>query len=180
MGQKSSKHKPDDSPGESKQSPRKVDHLDEHSILKSLDVKSVAKVPYTEDFMLARIIEVYDGDTVTIVFLHNHSPHHPIRMKIRIKSIDAPEKRTKCQYEKDAALHVTKYATKLMLDKILYIRLESWDKYGGRMIGDVYLKDKTKPISQHLLDKGMVKAYDGGKKTEWTAAECDKIRSCKI
>jgi len=167
MGQKHSKSKS----SANIQSTSK-DSIDHRQILQDLDVNTVLKVPFSQEIMLARIIDVYDADTVTVVFLCGNVP---IRMKIRVKGIDAPEIRTKQDFEKQAALKAKQHVSDLLLNKIKYIKLDSHDKYGGRMVGDVYLNDKSECLSAYLLQRGYVKAYDGGKKSVWTKAECQKI-----
>lgn len=149
--------------------------VSEYNRLKNLDINTVAKIPFTEEFMLAKVTEVYDGDTVTVVFFYGTMP---VRMKIRVNGIDAPEKRGSPEYEKDAALHVQKEVARLTDQKILYIKLDKNDKYGGRMLGEVYLdQEKKNKLSEHLLKRGYVKPYEGKKKEPWTKEECITILS---
>jgi len=169
MGQKLSKNKPINN--------NQFDsNVDAKQILTNLDINTVPKVPFTQDYMLAKIIEVYDADTVTVVFLCDNTP---IRMKIRVKGIDAPEIRTKQDFEKQAALKAKQYVSDMLLNQIKYIKFDSHDKYGGRMIGDVFVSEKSDCLSQHLILKGYVKPYDGGKKNAWTKAECQQIINAK-
>lgn len=114
-----------------------------------------------------RVIRVLDGDTVEF-----DAPFLPIELKkvlkLRIEGVDTPEKGSlaKCEAEKykaESATRFTNYAVMAARKHQIYI--ESWDKYGGRVIGDLILDGKS--LKQQLLSQGYAKPYDGGKKTSW-------------
>lgn len=140
--------------------------------LKRKDPASVPLIPCVDRFIKAKIIDVYDGDTCKVIFRYGSKY---FKISIRIKGIDTPEMKGGSEIEKEAATRIRNYARFLLLGKIKYIRIEKWDKYGGRVVGDVFLHKKEKPFSQHLLQKNLAKAYNGEKKQVWTNAQCKNI-----
>jgi endonuclease YncB( thermonuclease family) len=83
----------------------------------------------------------YDGDTcyIDVPFL----PDSLRKMSIRILGIDTPEIRGKCDKEKELALEAREFANKAFREanEIDYQDL-AWDKYGGRLLTNVYLDGK--------------------------------------
>ena len=68
--------------------------------------------------------------------------------------------------EKELALIGRQTANELFraADKIEFKDLK-WDKYGGRVLSNVYLDGK--PYSDILIEKGLARSYDGGAKKGW-------------
>lgn len=144
--------------------------------LLSLKVCDVPCVPHVGTIVPARLVKVYDGDTINVIIaLGNNCP---LAIKVRVVGIDAPEitkKGTTTQLEKDAGLFVRDYVNNLFqITEIVQIKLHCIDKYGGRYVGDVFLAD-NKTLSDHLLSLGYVKKYDGKTKTKWQEDELKKI-----
>ena len=102
----------------------------------------------------AKIIAVYDGDTVTAIvdlgFLHSQE------MKLRLYGIDTPELRGA---EKVEGKKVRDIVRSLILDKEVIIRTYK-DKQGkyGRYLGDIVLEDGLN-LNQWLIDNGHAKPY---------------------
>tara|TARA_A100001011_G_scaffold400735_1_gene518130 strand:+ start:3630 stop:4052 length:423 start_codon:yes stop_codon:yes gene_type:complete len=111
---------------------------------------------------IAKIVDVYDGDTCQIVIFYNFSFK---RYSLRIKNIDAPEIKSNDKTTKEKAIHVRDTVRSLILNKILYVNIENFDKY-GRLLGDIIL-DNNDHLSTYLLELELVKPYDGGKKPQW-------------
>ena len=114
-----------------------------------------------------RVIRVLDGDTVEI-----DAPFLPIELKqvlkLRIIEVDTPEKGSlsKCQKEAELALAATRFTQRVVASSTKHqIKLVSWDKYGGRVLGDLYLDGKS--LKDMLLKTGHARPYDGGKKASW-------------
>ena len=142
----------------------------EYEKLNAVDIANVSKVPNQNKKTLAKIIKVYDGDTCTCLFMHDNQV--PMILSMRIKGIDAPELRTKNDMEKEAAILVRDHVSDIIYNKIVPIKLEKWDKFGGRVLGDVYIdNDGEVTLSNYLLGEGIVKVYEGKKKEEWTNNE---------
>ena len=106
----------------------------------------------------------YDGDTcyIDVPFL----PDSLRKMSIRILGIDTPEIRGKCDKEKELALEAREFANKAFREanEIDYQDL-AWDKYGGRLLTNVYLDGKL--YSKMIIDAGLARPYDGGTKEGW-------------
>jgi len=146
---------------------------EEVDILRSIDESCVSNVPNENQDSIAKITKVYDGDTCTCIFLHNNQV--PMKINIRLSEIDAPEIKSDYELERKAAMLVRDLVSYLILDKIVKVKISKWDKYGGRVIGDVYIPDTDITISKYLLDKKLVKEYYGKKKELWTDNELNEI-----
>jgi endonuclease YncB( thermonuclease family) len=122
------------------------------------------KAGVTYDVTLTRVI---DGDTVA--FQANWLPD-PLKkeLSIRVFGVDTPEKgfRAKCPQEDargQAATEFTKSA--VAKAKKRQIILMDWDKYGGRVLGDVLLDGYS--LRHMLMANGFAREYYGEAKTSW-------------
>jgi len=115
----------------------------------------------------SQITRVIDGDTVAFA-----APFLPEPLKkelsIRVYGVDTPEKgfRAKCPSEDargQAASNFTKSAIAAASKR--QIVLMDWDKYGGRVLGDVILDGKS--LRAMLIEKGYAREYYGEAKTSW-------------
>ena len=114
-----------------------------------------------------KIIRVIDGDTVEIEANFLPAPLKP-SLKLRIYGIDTPEKksRAKCDLEAELSKKATAFTQKVINESIAKkIKIRKWDKYGGRVLGDIILDGKS--LELLLLNEGLAKPYDGGKKLSW-------------
>lgn len=125
-------------------------------------VVSVVANPY--DY---RIIRVIDGDTVEFEapFLPN-----PLKQKLslRIDGIDTPEKgfRADCSEENMKSLNAKLFTEQEIMGALsVKILIRDWDKYGGRVLGDVILDGEK--LSERLIKNGYAIPYDGGHKESW-------------
>lgn len=116
------------------------------------------------DAVLTRVI---DGDTVA--FQANWLPD-PLKkeLSIRVFGVDTPEKgfRAKCPQEDQrgqAATAFTKQVANAAQKR--QILLMDWDKYGGRVLGDVLLDGKS--LRMMLIQNGYAREYYGEAKTSW-------------
>jgi endonuclease YncB( thermonuclease family) len=122
------------------------------------------KAGVTYDVVLTRVI---DGDTVA--FQANWLPE-PLKkeLSIRVFGVDTPEKsfRAKCPSEAargEAASAFTKQMINASTKR--QIVMMDWDKYGGRVLGDVLLDGKS--LRQQLIANGFAREYYGEAKTSW-------------
>ena len=113
---------------------------------------------------VSKIVDVYDGDTCTVVIYNkgNFEKH-----KLRLKGIDTPELKPKKNIpNRDLEISKANAAknelVSLTLNKIVTLDLFGYDKY-GRLLGDIYINNKN--INLHMIDEKFAKAYDGGSKT---------------
>ena len=114
-----------------------------------------------------KVSRVIDGDTIEFVvdFLPSPLPQH---ISVRVAGIDTPEKspRSKCEMENDIAQQATEY-TKERIAKAQFVQvnLRGWDKYGGRVLGDVFIDDAN--LAHELLDHDFAREYHGETKSNW-------------
>jgi endonuclease YncB( thermonuclease family) len=118
----------------------------------------------TYDAILTRVV---DGDTVA--FQANFLPE-PLKkeLSIRVFGVDTPEKghRAMCSSEAakgEAASAFTKAAVNASTKR--QVILMDWDKYGGRVLGDVILDGKS--LRQMLITAGHAREYYGEAKQSW-------------
>jgi endonuclease YncB( thermonuclease family) len=122
------------------------------------------KIGVTYDANITRVI---DGDTVA--FEANWLPE-PLKkeLSIRVFGVDTPEKgfRAKCASE-DARGQAASAFTKQMINQSQkrQVVLMDWDKYGGRVLGDVLLNGQSLRIM--LIQNGYAREYYGEAKTSW-------------
>jgi len=115
----------------------------------------------------AVITRVIDGDTVA--FQANWLPE-PLKkeLSIRVYGVDTPEKsfRAKCP-EEDAKGQAATAFTKDMINKSQHrqVVLMDWDKYGGRVLGDVILDGQS--LRAALIQNGFAREYYGDAKQSW-------------
>lgn len=142
-------------------------------LLENIDPKMVPKVPFQNQIINARIEEIYDGDTVKIIILFGDIP---VRFSLRILGIDTPEIKHgdgRLPEEHHAAIKVRDYMRSLFPTNRLNIAnicIRDWDKYGGRVLGDLFLPTGEN-ISEILISGGWARSYRGEKKKPWTLEE---------
>ena len=113
------------------------------------------------------ITRVIDGDTVEIAVDFLPSPLPP-KLSIRVIGVDTPEKAPRAQCDAEAALArkasaFTKDAVANALEVDVVIL--KWDKYGGRVLGDVLLNGQS--LRAMLIQNGFAREYYGEAKTSW-------------
>jgi endonuclease YncB( thermonuclease family) len=116
------------------------------------------------DFPITRVI---DGDTVAFqaTFL---PPPLKQELSIRVFGVDTPEKghRAMCPSEAqrgEAASAFTK--AQINAAQKRQVALMDWDKYGGRVLGDVLLDGKS--LRAMLIQNGFAREYYGEAKQSW-------------
>ena len=114
-----------------------------------------------------KVVDVYDGDTVKIVFsLTEKEPDRLYKWNCRLINVDTPEIRTKNLKEKKFAKQVRDCLREKILNKIVTIECKDFDKY-GRLLVEIFYEDIN--INNWLIENNYAKKYNGGKKTEWFA-----------
>jgi micrococcal nuclease len=114
-----------------------------------------------------KILRVTDGDTVVIPATYLPSPLKK-EMAVRIYGVDTPEKgfRAKCEKENTKGLEASTYTKKLVASaKVHQVVIMSWDKYGGRILGDILLDGIS--LRKSLIDNGYAREYFGEAKQSW-------------
>jgi endonuclease YncB( thermonuclease family) len=118
----------------------------------------------TYDAVITRVI---DGDTVAF-----QAPFLPAPLKkelsIRVFGVDTPEKgfRAQCPSEAQRGEAASAYTKQLVANsQKRQIVLMDWDKYGGRVLGDVILDGQS--LRALLIQNGFAREYYGEAKTSW-------------
>ena len=136
---------------------------------------------------VAKIVDVYDADTVTVAF---EIDGRLARFPVRISGLDTPEIRPSrsspnralevaaARRSRDAlvsmftGLPVTGRHTRRSIRNLLgaserLVRLEpfGFDKY-GRVLGDIRLSDGMS-VRDRLLSEGWARSYNGGTRAPW-------------
>ncbi len=109
-----------------------------------------------------RVTGVVDGDTLRSEMAGAPSPLN--RVSIRISGIDTPEMKGGCAAEKEKARAAKKFLSqKLLSTRAVTFGTLDWDKYGGRILADVYFDGVS--VSQIMIEAGYAVPYHGEKKT---------------
>lgn len=136
----------------------------------------ISSVSFAEAVTLA-VINVKDGDTISISVL---LPPPLNDLDVRVLGIDTPEmpaksyhetgklSRADCVAEAELALQATEFVKALIKENGNVITIDNfkWDKYGGRINADVYIKGVL--LSTLLKERGFAVDYEGfGPRHNW-------------
>ena len=137
--------------------------------LKRLDETQLGFFTFSGQKFPSRCIDVYDGDTVTLIIPIKDSYY---KMKCRLYGIDTPEKRTKDDFEKKCAIIARDRMIELIHEKVVWIECIDWDKY-GRLLANIYLKKSDMKngkdsVNNLMISENMAYGYEGGKKIEFS------------
>lgn len=115
----------------------------------------------------AKITRVIDGDTVAFEAAFLPAPLKP-ELSIRVFGVDTPEKgfRAKCASEAQRGEAATTF-TKSQINAATkrQVVLMDWDKYGGRVLGDILLNGQS--LRAMLIQNGYAREYYGDAKQSW-------------
>lgn len=140
---------------------------------------------------VGKIVDVYDGDTITVILPLCHILFKDIftekdiveklkevhranfnevsvlnkmfkAFKCRLAGIDTPEKRTRNKAEREWSENATRYLKGILHPSgIHHFHIHGADKY-GRLLVDVYkYKDDVATINNQMIISGYAYAYDG-------------------
>jgi endonuclease YncB( thermonuclease family) len=118
----------------------------------------------TYDAVITRVI---DGDTVAFQASFLPAPLKP-ELSIRVFGVDTPEKgfRAQCPSEAQRGEAASAFTKQMIANsQQRQIVLIDWDKYGGRVLGDVLLNGQS--LRQMLIANGFAREYYGEAKTSW-------------
>jgi micrococcal nuclease len=114
-----------------------------------------------------KIMRVIDGDTVEFEAPFLVDPL-PKKLSIRVWGVDTPEKSFRAKCEKEAAMgaEASKFTKDLVANaKTTQISIYEWDKFGGRVLGDVLIDGQS--LTKMLIEKGYAREYYGDAKESW-------------
>jgi endonuclease YncB( thermonuclease family) len=114
-----------------------------------------------DDVKISKVISIYDGDTLR-VNIDSFPDIVGKNIRIRIKGIDAPEIKGKCQTEIDLAIMARDYLRNA-INQSSQIELRNMErgKY-FRIVGELYIDGEN--ISKGLIKEKLANIYQGGKK----------------
>jgi len=109
----------------------------------------------------AQVVRVIDGDTLEV---DAHPwPGHAVRVSVRLRGIDTPERRSRCADQR-AAAQLARNELERLLAGFSTVELinVSGGKYYGRVLAD--LKAGTRDVASAMLASGLARPYQGGKR----------------
>ena len=115
----------------------------------------------------AQIIRTTDGDTVVIAAPYLPAPLKP-ELAVRIFGVDTPEKgfRALCTSEKQRGEQASIFTKDVIkATKKHQVVLYSWDKFGGRVLGDIILDGMS--LRTLLIKNSFAREYYGDAKQSW-------------
>jgi endonuclease YncB( thermonuclease family) len=118
----------------------------------------------TYDAKLTRLI---DGDTVAFAAPFLPAPLKP-ELSVRVYGVDTPEKghRAKCPQEAERGAQASAFTKNAIKNSTKHqVVLYGWDKYGGRVLGDILLDGQS--LRAMLIANGFAREYYGEAKQSW-------------
>jgi endonuclease YncB( thermonuclease family) len=134
----------------------------ERNLLKEIYEEVINRIGYD-----AKIIRVNDGDTVVIAAPFLPAPLKP-ELAVRVYGVDTPEKgfRAQCPSEDQRGQAATNFTKNAVASTQKHqVTLYGWDKFGGRVLGDVILNGQS--LRQGLIANGFAREYFGEAKQSW-------------
>lgn len=112
-----------------------------------------------------QVVGIYDGDTFYIRM--DGLPPELARIGVRVRGVDTPEMRGKCESEKRNALAAKAFIQRILLvnKNVVMLTGLKWDKYGGRVDADVFIGSQK--LSDMMIERGYARPYMGGKRKGW-------------
>ncbi len=123
--------------------------------------------PAADRSIAVEYVKVYDGDTVVVRLPILPAPLD--RLRVRIEGIDTPElgKGAKCPEENERAIAARQFLEGLLTGAHeLRVHGFRWDKYGGRILGELRVPDGS--VRDLLIQSGHAVPYEGvGLRRSW-------------
>jgi endonuclease YncB( thermonuclease family) len=112
----------------------------------------------------ARVLRVIDGDS--FVAEARVWPGHTVTVSVRIRGIDAPEMKSRCEAERMAAKR-SRAALEAMIGagRVAMTNIGG-GKYYGRVLADVTAPD-GRAVGPTMIAGNNVRTYSGGKRRSW-------------
>lgn len=129
-------------------------------------------------FTQCKVVNVYDGDTISIIFYYNDKP---IKVHFRMFGYDCPEmKPNKTLANRDLHIKCANIAKEVLekkiLNKICWVKFCKEEKY-GRTMGYIYLDNNNlnNSVNKWMIHNGYGKEYFGNKKEDFSENELNNI-----
>lgn len=121
----------------------------------------------------AVVERVVDGDTIAVSA--RVWPGHNVHVLVRVRGIDAPEPRGRCEAETRRAAHAARLvAESVAAGRVTLTGIEG-DKYYGRVVADIRLED-GRDLGSVILAAGLARAYEGGARRSWCPGRENGVR----
>jgi len=130
-----------------------------NSYLENIDYKETTI--FIPQIRFAKVIKVYDGDTITVAAKLPFKESPIYRFSVRLRSIDSPEIKGESEKECKLAIRSRDALHNLIFGKVIELKNNGKEKY-GRLLADVYYNDIH--INKWMVHNGYAVKYDGGKK----------------
>ena len=115
-------------------------------------------------FYPASPVRVIDGDTVEMrvsIWLGQD-----LTTRVRMRDIDAPELKARCQEERVGAEAAKQRLEALLQGESYYLTDVGYDKYGTRVVARI-VDAAYADLGAKLLDEKLARPYKGGKRQGW-------------
>lgn len=115
-----------------------------------------------------RVLRVVDGDTIEFEALWVPAPLRQ-RIFLRVYGVDTPERghRARCPQEAARGQAASEFTNRAIASsRTARPLITDWDKYGGRILGDVIL-DNNVSLRALLIQNGLAREYFGDAKLSW-------------
>ena len=144
--------------------------MNQEELIKKLSQadKSTPVFTLEGDMKLCKVVDIYDGDTIKVVFMDNNRIN---KWNIRMEGYDSPEMRPSRKLEnrdeiKKKAVEAKNYLKSLIMNEnqLVYLKCGKFDKY-GRLLGYVYInQDDTESVNEMMIKNNYAYEYHGGTK----------------
>lgn len=134
----------------------------------SVDLTSIPRKEFgdvTYEPFYATVIDVYDGDTITVGTNKKNSQGRYIKFSIRIAGIDCAEMKGGTESTRDKARKAKEYVTRRIFHQQVLIKPTNQKEKFGRMLAEVIYDGSS--IAEELIEARLAHRYDGGEKIEW-------------
>ena len=118
-------------------------------------------IPFVPQLTGGIVVNVYDGDTITIVSKLPYDSSPLYKFSVRINNIDCPEIRGSGDDEKQCAKIAKQRVSDLILNKRIELCNIGTEKY-GRVLADGFIDGQD--IGTLLINERLALRYDGGTK----------------
>ena len=120
----------------------------------------------------ATVLRIIDGDTIHV--RATIWPRQTWKGNIRLRGIDTPELRGKCQAETEQAIMAKETLKSLVPPQVRLVNVRP-GKFSGRFVATVM--DGTRDLADILMENGVGRPYfDGGKRQSWCNESMASIR----
>ncbi|MDE0343979.1 MAG: thermonuclease family protein [Deltaproteobacteria bacterium] len=111
----------------------------------------------------ARVLSVYDGDTVKVEA--DMWPGLTWTGSVRVEGVDTPELRGKCDGEKRKARAARDFVRERVGKRVTLVDVKK-GKYAGRVVARIRLADGT-DLTELLIQARHGRPYNGGRRRGW-------------